>query len=203
MVRIAKFSDNSFIDSAIDIAAQCGIACVSMSAIAVKAGAPIGSVYHRFESRSTILARAWLKVKADFRHDVASLWRGDGDDHWAAVAALLNWCRDKPVYARFWLQCDACPDFGGPLTLDLQAQVEAEQAALDACFLRCAQAGQDGALPVPPALRFLLLDAPIGIVKPYLMQNQPIPLCAEAILRASHDAVRAWSAQANRSTQLE
>lgn len=34
-----------------------------------------------------------------------------------------------------------------------------------------------------PALRFLLLDAPIAIVKPYLMQNQPIPLCAETILR--------------------
>ena len=199
MVRIAKYNDNSFIDGAIDIAAQCGIACVSMSAIAVKAGAPIGSVYHRFESRSAILARAWLKVRADFRSDVASLWRcdDDGDDHWAAVAALLNWCRAKPVYARFWLACDACPDFGGPLALELQAQVEAEQAALDACFLRCAPAGQDGALP---ALRFLLLDAPIGIVKPYLMQNQPIPLCAEAILRASHDAVRAWSAQANRST---
>jgi AcrR family transcriptional regulator len=201
MVRIAKYSDNSFIDGAIDIAAQYGIACVSMSAIAVKAGAPIGSVYHRFESRSAILARAWLKVKADFRREVASLWRAD--DSWSAVAALLGWCRDKPVYARFWLQCDAGPDFGGPLMPDLQAQVKAEQAALDACFLRCAQAGQNSALPMLPALRFLLLDAPIAMVKPYLMQNQSIPLCAEAILRASHDAVRAWAAETNRSTQLK
>jgi hypothetical protein len=40
MAGIAKYSDNSFIDGAIDIAAQYGIACVSMSAIAVKAGAP-------------------------------------------------------------------------------------------------------------------------------------------------------------------
>ena len=61
MVRLAKFNENNFIDSAIAVAAQCGVAAVSMAAIAVKAGAPIGSVYHRFDSRNAILARAWLR----------------------------------------------------------------------------------------------------------------------------------------------
>jgi AcrR family transcriptional regulator len=193
MVRIAKYNDNSFIDGAIDIAAQCGFVSVSMSAIAIKAGAPIGSVYHRFDSRSTILARAWLKVKSDFRHDVASLWRHG--DTWAGVAALLTWCRDKPTYARFLLQCDTFPDFGGPLASDLHALVEAEQEELEACFLLCAQA-EGGAIPAAlPALRFLLIDAPIAIVKPYLILDQPIPPCAEALLRVSHDAVRAWAGQ--------
>ncbi len=192
MVRIAKYNDNSFIDAAIDIAAQCGIASVSMSAIAVKAGAPIGSVYHRFDSRSTILARAWLKVKSDFRHEVASLWQHG--DTWVGVAALLTWCRDKPIYARFLLQCDTGPDFGGPLVPELHALIETEQAELDACFLLCAQAC-DSALPTLPALRFLLIDAPIAIVKPYLILHQPIPLCADALLRVSHDAVRTWAGQ--------
>jgi AcrR family transcriptional regulator len=191
MVRIAKYSDNSFIDAAIDIAAQCGIVSVSMSAIAISAGAPIGSVYHRFDSRSTILARAWLKVKSDFRHGVASLWH-DGDT-WAGVAALLTWCREKPTYARFLLQCDTCPDFGGPLAPELHALIEAEQAELDACFLLCARS-RASALP---ALRFLLIDAPIAIVKPYLISHQPIPPCAEALLRVSHDAVRAWAGQSH------
>ena len=189
MVRIAKYNDNSFIDAAIDIAAQCGIVSVSMAAIAIKAGAPIGSVYHRFDSRSTILARAWLKVKSDFRHDVASLWQHG--DTWAAVAALLTWCRDKPTYARFLLQCDTYPDVGGPLAPDLHVLIEAEQAALEACFLLCAQ-DRTSALP---ALRFLLIDAPIAIVKPYLISHQPIPSCAEALLRVSHDAVRNWAGQ--------
>jgi AcrR family transcriptional regulator len=197
MVRIAKYSDNSFIDGAIDIAAQCGIASVSMSAIAIKAGAPIGSVYHRFDSRSTILARAWLKVKSDFRHDVASLWRHG--DTWAAVAAMLTWCRDKPTYARFLLQCHTGPDpdFGAPLAPELHALIEAEQEELEACFLLCAQSQAQGsaAASALPALRFLLIDAPIAIVKPYLISNQPIPPCAEALLRVSHDAVRAWAGQ--------
>lgn len=194
MVRLAKFNENHFIDSAIEIAAQCGFAAVSMSAIALKVGAPIGSVYHRFDSRSAILARAWLRVKADFRSEVASLWaRGDGDT-WAGVHGLLNWCRRKPVYARFLLQCADNPDFNGALSAELTAELEAEQAELDACFERCMAALQGDGSHLSSTLRFMLIDAPVAIVKPYLTQNQPIPASADAMLRASHDAVRGWAA---------
>lgn len=195
MVRLAKYDESSFIDGAIEIAAQCGIGSVSMSAIAVKAGAPIGSVYHRFDSRSTILARAWLKVKADFRLEVANLW--DQGDTWAAVVALLGWCRHKPVYARFLLQCQDFPDFGGALPAELNTLIEAEQSELDACFARCAQAMQHDTDHARHTLHFILIDAPIAIVKPYLTQSQPIPASVEAILRASHDAVCALAAQPN------
>lgn len=187
MVRLAKFNENHFIDSAITVAAQCGVAAVSMSAIAVKAGAPIGSVYHRFDSRNAILARAWLRVKSDFREEVASLW-GEGDT-WAGVHGLLDWCRRKPVYARFLLQCEDSPDFNGSLDDALQAALEQEQAALDACFSRCAAAGLDHLV-----LKFMLIDAPVAVVKPYLTQERAIPASVDAMLRASHDAVRGWAA---------
>lgn len=187
MVRLAKFNENHFIDSAIMVAAQCGVAAVSMSAIAVKAGAPIGSVYHRFDSRNAILARAWLRVKGDFREEVASLW-GEGDT-WAGVHGLLDWCRRKPVYARFLLQCEDSPDFNGGLDDELQAALEQEQAALDACFTRCAGAGLDHLV-----LKFMLIDAPVAVVKPYLTQDRAIPASVDAMLRASHDAVRGWAA---------
>lgn len=194
MVRLAKFNENHFIDSAIEIAAQCGFAAVSMSAIALKVGAPIGSVYHRFDSRSAILARAWLRVKADFRSDVASLWASGDGDTWAGVHALLEWCRRKPVYARFLLQCEDNPDFNGALSAELTAELEAEQAELDACFERCMAALQGDGSHLSSTLRFMLIDAPVAIVKPYLTQNQPIPASADAMLRVSHDAVRGWAA---------
>lgn len=187
MVRLAKYNEDTFIDVAIEIAAQCGIASVSMSAIAIKAGAPIGSVYHRFDSRSTILARAWIKVKADFRLEVAELW--DEGDTWAAVAALLRWCRANPVYARFLLQYEDCPDFGGPLPAELIDLLDTEQSELDACFVRCTQALNCDTDDAKHTIRFALIDAPIAIVKPYLMKNQPIPTSVDAVLRASHDAV--------------
>jgi len=165
-----------------------------MAAIAVKAGAPIGSVYHRFDSRNAILARAWLRVKSDFREEVASRWLGG--DTWAGVHGLLDWCRRKPVYARFLLQCADSPDFSSGLSEELLAAVEEEQAALDACFVRCAEA-----MPATTELdldhmllKFVLIDAPVAVVKPYLTQERPIPASVDAMLRASHDAVRGWAA---------
>jgi AcrR family transcriptional regulator len=195
MVRLAKFTETQFIDSAIEVAAQCGIGAVSMSAIAVKAGAPIGSVYHRFDSRGTILALAWLRVKADFRHEVASRWI-DGDS-WDGVAALLDWCRRKPVHARFLLLGDDAWIAEAGLSAATLAALEAEQAELDACFERCARAVQGHADSTAPMLRFILIDSPVAIVKPYLTNNQPIPACVDAILRASHDAVRGWAQRNN------
>ncbi|CUI06274.1 TetR/AcrR family transcriptional regulator [Massilia antarctica] len=192
MVRLAKYNAHTFIDGAIGIAATCGIGSVSMSAIAIRAGAPIGSVYHRFDSRSTLLAHAWLTVKADFREQVARHW--DEEDTWIAVAALLDWCRGKPVYARFLLQYEDCPDLGAPPTAELNELLEAEQARLDACFERCLRRrGGDGD-DAAHTLRFMLIDAPIAIVKPYLAQNKPIPATLDSILRASHDAVGALAA---------
>jgi AcrR family transcriptional regulator len=198
MVRLAKFTEAHFIDSAIDVAAQCGVKAVSMSAIAVKAGAPIGSVYHRFDSRGTILARAWLRVKADFRQEVASRWQCG--DSWNGVASLLDWCRRKPVYARFLLLGDDALIFDAGLSPETLAALETEQAELDACFEHCALALKDNvdavdADAVAPMLRFILIDGPVAIVKPYLTNNQPIPACVDAILRASHDAVRGWANQ--------
>jgi AcrR family transcriptional regulator len=200
MVRLAKFTEAHFIDSAIDVAAQCGLQAVSMSAIAVKAGAPIGSVYHRFDSRGTILALAWLRVKADFRIDVASRWQGG--DSWIGVAGLLDWCRRKPVYARFLLLSDDSSIFDAGLSPETLAALETEQAELDACFDRCASALMGSAVEADataPMLRFILIDGPVAIIKPYLTNNQPIPACVDAILRASHDAVRGWANSANRT----
>ena len=198
MVRLAKFTETQLIDSAIDVAAQCGINAVSMSAIAIKAGAPIGSVYHRFDSRGTILVRAWLRVKADFRHDVARHWphgaTGQGDS-WHGVAGLLDWCRRKPVYARFLLLGDEAWIADAGLAPASLAALETEQAELDACFEHCALAlkGKVADDAIGPMLRFILIDGPVAIVKPYLTNNAPIPDCVDAILRASHDAVIGWA----------
>ncbi|MDO8654706.1 MAG: TetR/AcrR family transcriptional regulator [Undibacterium sp.] len=193
MVRLAKFNEDHFINAAIEIAAHCGVSSVSISAIAHKTGAPVGSVYHRFESRDTILARAWLKVNNDFRQTVASKWALG--DTWLAVASFMLWCRSNPVYAQFLLQCENTSVFNESLSLDLHAQLEAEQSALDACFELCLQNAKHRLLDdnIEAILRFVLIDSPSAIVKPYLIQNRPIPTTIDAMLRASHDAVCLWA----------
>lgn len=193
MVRLAKYTEDSFIDSAIQIAAQCGTGAVSMASIASKAGAPIGSLYHRFDSRNAVLARAWLKVRADFRGAVICHW--DRGDTWPAVEALLQWCRSKPVYARFMLQTDEAPDFG-ELAPALRAEIEADQAELDAAFTRCMRSLPARVGNPDHVLRFILIGAPVAIVKPFLSQELPIPPSIDAVLRSSHDAVCTWAAGA-------
>ena len=193
MVRIAKYNEDGFIESAIQIAAQCGIGAVSMASIASKAGAPIGSLYHRFDSRNTVLARAWLKVRADFRGEVSCHWAHG--DTWLAVEALVQWCRSKPVYARFMLQSDEAPDFG-ELPAQLRAELEADQAELDAAFTRCVQTLLPRVDNPGHVLRFILIGAPVAIVKPFLSQNLPIPPSINAVLRSSHDAVCTWAVKA-------
>ncbi len=190
MVRLAKYNDDSFIDCTIQIAAQCGIGAVSMGSIASKAGAPIGSLYHRFDSRGTILARAWLKVRADFGVHVACHW--ESGHTWAAVEAFLHWCRSKPAYARFLLRSDVAPDFG-ELSPHLHAELEADQAAFDVAFERCLQALPADLDNPGHVLHFLLIGAPGAIVKPFLDQEQGIPPFIDAVLRSSHDAVCNWA----------
>jgi AcrR family transcriptional regulator len=191
MVRLAKFSEDSIIDACIEVVAHCGVAAVSIAAIAGKAGAPTGSVYHRFESRGAILARAWLRVKADFRTTVACHW-SEGNS-WDAVSGFLQWCRDRPLYAKFLLQCEDCPIFSEPLSAELSAALEAEQDALDLCFRKCLahlqHAGQDRDADTEAVLRFTLFASPIAMIKPYLLQDLIIPTRIDGVLRASHDAV--------------
>lgn len=190
MVRLAKYTEDSFIDSAIGIAAQCGMGAVSMASIAARAGAPIGSLYHRFDSRGTVLAQAWLKVRADFRAAVVVHW--EHGNTWEAVQALLLWCRTKPDYARFMLQSEVAPDFGA-LPPQLHGALEADQADVDAAFERCASTLPAEVAQRAHVLHFILIGAPVAIVKPFLQQEQAIPPFIDAMLRASHDAVCTWA----------
>jgi len=191
MVRLAKFTDDNIINAAITLVAHCGVASVSIAAIAGKAGAPTGSVYHRFESRGAILARAWLRVRADFRTQVAGHWsRGQTRD---GVDALLAWCRSEPIHAAFLLQCDDRPVFQETLSAELSAALEAEQAALDQCFRQCLERIQQRSTDpeLEAVLRFTLFASPFAMIKPFLLQDLPIPARIDQVLRASHDAVLA------------
>lgn len=56
------FTTDSLLDSARDILLERGPRAATVSAIAAHAGAPTGSIYHRFESVDDMLARTWLRA---------------------------------------------------------------------------------------------------------------------------------------------
>jgi AcrR family transcriptional regulator len=66
MGRPARFTDHDLIAAASRVAARLGPAQTTLALIAKEAGAPVGSVYHRYPSKGALLAEAWIESAAAF-----------------------------------------------------------------------------------------------------------------------------------------
>lgn len=105
MPRPAKFTEDQILDAALELVAEGGPAAATMAAIAARAGAPVGSLYHRFRSREWLLARLWLRTVERFQRGFADSLRGDDLDEAAQRAARfgLTFVRQRPAEARVLL----------------------------------------------------------------------------------------------------
>jgi len=87
--------------AALALLGEAGFRGVTMTAIAERTGAPIGSVYHRFASREILLAELWVELIDSFQTDfLAELRKGDGK---RAAMHTLRWIRKHPNKARVFL----------------------------------------------------------------------------------------------------
>lgn len=101
MGRTAYFNNEQFVDAALKILSARGPAAVTIAAVAGEVGAPVGSVYHRFLSRDTLLAEVWLRVVSSFQEEFLGLLKnGDGLE---AALFTPRWVRSHPVEARILL----------------------------------------------------------------------------------------------------
>ena len=98
MARKAEFDENTFILAAIDLVALGGPGAATMSAIAACAGAPTGSIYHRFSSRSALLGAAWLHALTAMTNEVLPRLYDGKDDQ--AITSLISWAAQNPTLAR-------------------------------------------------------------------------------------------------------
>ncbi|WP_196717497.1 TetR/AcrR family transcriptional regulator [Actinomyces trachealis] len=101
MARPEKFSVDAILDAAARVVLTRGTSA-TIAEIAHEAGAPIGSVYHRFASREVLLVSLWLRCVRDFQQGfVAACHTEPATD--AVVAAALHpplYCREHPAQAR-------------------------------------------------------------------------------------------------------
>jgi AcrR family transcriptional regulator len=94
MGRKPHFTREQFIDAALDIVAESGPAAVTISSVAGRINAPVGSVYHRFTSRDEILAELWLRIVDSFQQGfLRALEEGDG---LKAALHTPRWARANP-----------------------------------------------------------------------------------------------------------
>ncbi|MBP2300700.1 TetR/AcrR family transcriptional regulator [Azospirillum picis] len=187
MVRTARFTEHDFIDATIALVAEGGPAAATMQAIARRVGAPTGSIYHRFDSRAAVLGMAWNTAYASLVRTLAPLLR-DGRPREAALA-ILPWSREDGYRARFLLLNEPVSLFeDSPPPAPLRQALEQLEGELDAAFQACVAACGDGTACDEQLARakFLIFDAPIAILRPYLSRGAPPPSFAERMIAELH-----------------
>ncbi|MCK5425032.1 MAG: TetR/AcrR family transcriptional regulator [Emcibacter sp.] len=183
MVRKAHFDDNDFILAAIELISQGGPAAATMAAIAKYAGAPTGSIYHRFKSRTTLLGAAWLHCLSSMTEDMLPLLgAGHSDD---AITTLIDWTEENPAKARLIMLYAQDDLIDGEIPTDLHKKLNSINKALGAGLSGLLNNRGKALSAANLALvNFAIFDGPIAAMKPYLRLRQPSPplKCREAAL---------------------
>ncbi|CAL9388964.1 hypothetical protein SUDANB121_01224 [Nocardiopsis dassonvillei] len=191
MGRPARFDSDALVAAATALAARGGPAAVTMAAVAREAGAPSGSVYHRFSGRPALLAAVRLGALADFQegcHEALSA----PDPLAAAVGAARHvpaWSRGAPERARVLLYSDA----------DFEAErwppAERERRDRGNARLRAAVVAVAAGLRAPgeapeaalERVRTAVVDLPLALVRRHLAEGGAVPARAvEAAGEAAH-----------------
>ena len=190
MVRTARFSAEHFIDAAIALVAAGGPSAATMQAVARHVGAPTGSIYHRFESRSAILAAAWNQSYGSLAEILVPLLQA-GRPREAALA-LLPWASEDRDRARFLLLHEPVALFEDtappePLRQDM-ARLE---NAMDQAFRTCIARSGDSTTSDEDLARakFLIFDAPIALLRPHLVTGSAFPPFVGQMIAELHAGV--------------
>lgn len=184
MGRPATYSTESLLAVAADLFASGGTRALTMSAVARAAGAPSGSVYHRFPDRPALLAALWLGMVTRFQDDYRQVVGEEPttEDAVAAAEWIVEWCRQNPAPAMV-LQAGVrafSPESWSTASKRELAEVETRQARdMDAVVERVA--ARTG---VPEdETRFALFDLPLAAVRRHLIAGQAPPPRVRALVR--------------------
>jgi AcrR family transcriptional regulator len=188
MARPARFSEQDLLAAAARVAAAGGPAAATVGAIAKAAGAPTGSLYHRFPSRDVLLGTLWLDLVGRFQAGwIAALEQGDPE---AAALHTPAWVRAHPREARLLLLHRREDFLAGDWPPDLAeraAHVNDRAGAVLRAFTR-AELGDD--LPASVRrVRFALVEIPYAAVRPYVDTGQPPPPDVDALVLTASQAV--------------
>ncbi|MGW0002277.1 TetR/AcrR family transcriptional regulator [Nocardia grenadensis] len=202
MGRPPRHDADRLLDAAAELLAGGGPAAVTMSGVAKAAGAPSGSVYHRFPDRPALLAALWSRALRGFHDELfAALSLGEPQEAIRRSARTsLEWARRNPREARVLL-------VGAK---ELEEQNWSERARRDAARDNTALHDalnaliQNGDDPAPDAADRALLavvDLPYAMIKRYLSAGRQIPDYAPDLAEQAAAALFAMSRSRTTNTR--
>jgi AcrR family transcriptional regulator len=192
MGRKAVFERRDMTGAALRLVADRGPQAVTMAALAREAGAPTGSIYHRYRSREQLLAELWMDVVESFQDGfVASL--AQAHDVEGAVAAsrfMSSWTREHPLEARLLLLHGRQDFMGGDWPAELAERAAALEPQIGAALRSFSERAFGRAdAQIMARLRYAVLDAPFGGIKPYVQARKRIPPLVDELAATTTQAV--------------
>jgi len=184
--RPARHDRDSLLDSAVALAAARGPAAVSMAEVGRAAGAPSGSVYHRFPSRAALLAELRLRTIGRFQEGFVAALGGEDPVGAAAAAAgyVVEWARTHPdeaavlLYSAADFAADSWPGEARARETQLRGELE---RALGHLARRLGLSGHDAR----ERLLVATVDLPYAVVRRHLRATTPIPDSAGRLVSAT------------------
>jgi AcrR family transcriptional regulator len=176
MPRPAQFTVDELLDAAAALLAADGPAAVTMSAVARAAGAPSGSLYHRFPTRDALCGELWIRTEERFHAGFTAVLSTSADPQERCVAAArftVQWCRDHPVDAQVLLtgaEALGASDWPDELTLRRKRVHLTLRLAL-------AEVSAE-----PDCVNAAAIDIPYAVVRRHLIARHEIPANADAIV---------------------
>lgn len=178
--------------AALRLVASGGPGAVTVAALAREAGAPTGSIYHRFRSREQLLAELWMDVVEGFQQRFVERLGRATDVHGAVESArfMAEWTRDHPLEARL-LMLHRRQDFvSGTWPEELAERAAALEPQIGTALRGFAQRAFGRAdAEVMARLRYALLDAPFGAIRPYLHGQKRLPAVVDDLVVTTARAV--------------
>lgn len=194
MGRTAKFARKDLALAALRLAADRGPQAVTIAAIAAETGAPTGSIYHRYSSREELLAEIWMDVVESFQAGFIERLAEAADVEGAVAAAIYmaEWVREHALEARLLLLHRRQDFVAGEWPASLVERAAALEPAMGMALSAFAKrALQRSDRDLVARLRFALLDAPYGGIKPYVQAGKPVPRVLDELVAATVRAVLA------------
>ncbi|WP_438486908.1 TetR/AcrR family transcriptional regulator [Streptomyces sp. S186] len=181
MARPPRFDTNQLLDAAVRQAAASGPAGVTMSAVAKEAGAPSGSVYHRFAGRTALLAEVWLRTVESFQEGYFKALEAHADARRAGCAGarhVIAWSRAHPEEAALLLY--GAQDFGRADWSEehIRRADRGNQRVRTALASLTEALGAEGP-QATERVALALVDLPLSLVRRHLRAGTPLPAHAE------------------------